>query len=54
MDVVPASLTKHLKQCGAHIVVHGHTHKPGHTSHLFEEESYCENTLLHPLPPSLT
>ncbi|MCH9755688.1 MAG: UDP-2,3-diacylglucosamine diphosphatase [Gammaproteobacteria bacterium] len=45
MDVVPASLTKHLKQCGAHIVVHGHTHKPGHTSHLLEGELYQQYVL---------
>lgn len=33
VDVVPATLTRHLKRCQAQIVVHGHTHRPGHTVH---------------------
>lgn len=33
MDVVPASLTRHVAQCEARVVVHGHTHMPGHTEH---------------------
>jgi UDP-2,3-diacylglucosamine hydrolase len=33
MDVVPASLTRHLEQCNVGTVVHGHTHRPGHTEH---------------------
>lgn len=33
MDVVPAALMNHLKHVQANIMVHGHTHRPGLTSH---------------------
>ncbi len=45
MDVVPESLTSHLKACGVQTVIHGHTHKPGHTEHQFDGMSYQQYVL---------
>ena len=45
MGVVPASLAKHLKQCGVKTVIHGHTHQPGHTVHEFEQAVYQQYVL---------
>src|SRR3990167_6592595 len=33
MDVVPSALMQHARQCYAHVVIHGHTHKPQITKH---------------------
>ena len=54
MDVVPASLVAHLKQCDVQTVVHGHTHKPGHTEHVFEGVGYQQYVLSDwDAPPSI-
>lgn len=34
MDVVPSSVTQHLRQWRAGILIHGHTHKPGLSVHV--------------------
>lgn len=33
MDVVPSVMLSHMQQFGVRVVVHGHTHKPGLTTH---------------------
>lgn len=40
MDVVPKALTTHLKQCEARVMIHGHTHRPGLTSHDYDGITY--------------
>lgn len=45
MDVVPSALTAHMKQCQAHIMVHGHTHRPGLTSHYVSGVKYQQYVL---------
>jgi len=45
MDVVPSALIAHMKQCQARIMVHGHTHRPGLTSHKVNGITYQQYVL---------
>ena len=45
MDVVPKALTKHLAACKADMVIHGHTHQPGVTEHIYQEKKYQQYIL---------
>jgi UDP-2,3-diacylglucosamine hydrolase len=45
MDVVPAALVGHLKQCGVQVVIHGHTHKPGVTEYHVDDVCYQQYIL---------
>lgn len=45
MDVVPAALLKSMKKFQTKILIHGHTHKPGLTSHELGEVTYHQYVL---------
>lgn len=45
MDVVPTALLNHLKKLQANTMVHGHTHKPGLTSHQRDGQRYQQYVL---------
>ncbi|MCH9689167.1 MAG: UDP-2,3-diacylglucosamine diphosphatase [Gammaproteobacteria bacterium] len=45
MDVVPAALIAHLKQCDVQVVIHGHTHKPGVTEYPVDDICYQQYIL---------
>ena len=45
MDVVPAALISHLKKSQVNIMVHGHTHRPGLTSHESDDQIYKQYVL---------
>jgi len=45
MDVVPAALIRHLNQHQINIMVHGHTHRPGLTSHEYAGRIYKQYVL---------
>jgi len=45
MDVVPAALINYLKHVQANIMVHGHTHRPGLTSHESDGQIYEQYVL---------
>ena len=45
MQVVPHVLVRHLKQYQLDCVVHGHTHQPGLTTHIFQNKEYLQYVL---------
>ncbi len=45
MDVVPAAMLAHMQQFNATFVIHGHTHKPGLTTHNLHGASYRQYVL---------
>ncbi len=45
MDVVPTTLLNHMQTMGVDVLVHGHTHKPGLTTHIVQEKTYRQFVL---------
>lgn len=45
MDVVPSSLLAHMHALNVTTVIHGHTHKPGLTTHDDHGQIYCQYVL---------
>ena len=45
MDVVPKDMLKHMHQLGVKVLVHGHTHKPGLTTHVYQGALYAQYVL---------
>ena len=45
MDVVATTLLNHMKAMDVHVLIHGHTHKPGLTTHLDEAHTFRQYVL---------
>lgn len=45
MDVVPSAMLNHMDSLQVRVLIHGHTHKPGLTTHDFKNEQYLQYVL---------
>lgn len=45
MDIVPASLLQHMQAMGTQVLIHGHIHKPGLTTHEEQSKLYRQYVL---------
>jgi UDP-2,3-diacylglucosamine hydrolase len=45
MQVVPDVLVRHLQQSQVDVVIHGHTHQPGVTTHVSDQKKYQQYVL---------
>lgn len=45
MDIVKKSLLNHMHKMQVYTIIHGHTHKPGLTTHLFDNKNYLQYVL---------
>jgi len=45
MDIVPEAMLSHMQQMQVRVLIHGHTHKPGLTTHDYQGEQYLQYVL---------